>query len=438
MAADARKTAFSILLKVEKENAYSNLVLDAALRQYELNPLDRKLTAALVYGVIERKITLDYNLSKYLAQPIKKLKKDVLVALRLGAYQIFFSDRIPNSAAVNESVRLSKTFHFQYASGMINAVLRKCSSNGLVLPDDESSVEYLSVKYSTPIELVELLSNTYGLDDTKLFLEDSMNAPDLVVRTNTLRITSDELKNVFEFDGVEVKNGAIEDSLIININAKSITELKAYKLGLFHVQDTASQLCAKALDAKSGETVFDMCSAPGGKSFTIAQRMNNEGIIKSFDIHPHRVKLIKSSAKYLGINIIDAKVNNAEIYNEELGLADKVLCDVPCSGYGIIRRKPEIKYKKLSEANALTDIQTNILKNCSRYVKVGGRLIYSTCTLNPEENAKVCAAFMKDNKEFEEASVFGDERTQVTLMPHKDGADGFFIAAFTRKEMVNE
>lgn len=438
MAADARKTAFSILLKVEKENAFSNLALDSALKAYDLNPMDKRLTAALVYGVIERKITLDYNLSLYLTQPIKKLKKDVLTALRVGAYQIFFSDKIPDSAAVNETVKLSKTFHFPYASGMINAVLRKCSQNGIVYPEKENSKEYISVKYSAPGELVSMLIDTYGRENTEAFLSDSLTPAQLIVRVNTIKTNAEELKASLIAEGVTSEYGPIDNSLIVNLNGKSISELKAFRNGLFHVQDIASQLCAKAIDAKPGETVFDMCSAPGGKSFTIAQYMNNNGQLKSFDIYPQRVRLIKGGAGHLGIKIIDAAANNAEIFNSDLGTADKVLCDVPCSGYGIIRRKPEIKYKKIEEANQLTEIQLKILKACSVYVKDGGRLIYSTCTLNPKENTEIVKAFLGSDSSFVPAPVFDDDRTEVTLMPHTDSSDGFFIAAFLKKENSNE
>ena len=211
--------------------------------------------------------------------------------------------------------------------------------------------------------------------------------------------------------------------------------LSAYKNGLFHVQDTASQICVKALGAKENETVFDLCSAPGGKSFTTAQHMNNKGKILSFDLYEHRVKLINDGAKRLGIDIIEAKTGDAAVFDEMLGCADRVLCDVPCSGFGIIRRKPEIKYKDERSFDELPDIQYKIFANASRYVKSGGRIIYSTCTLNKKENEDVCERFLREHKEFRAVSVLEEfgESSFVTLMPHKNNSDGFFIASFEKE-----
>ena len=214
-----------------------------------------------------------------------------------------------------------------------------------------------------------------------------------------------------------------------------IEKLSSYKNGLFHVQDLASQLCAKALEAKENMTVFDVCSAPGGKAFTVAEHMNNKGIIKAFDIHEHRVKLINNGAERLGISIIEGKTGDAEQYDSSNGFADRVLCDVPCSGLGIVRRKPEIRYKEKILIDKLPLLQYRILENASNYVKTSGRLIYSTCTLNPAENEEVCKKFLQNHKEFKQVQPLNDINSEdgyITLMPHIHGTDGFFIAAFER------
>lgn len=434
MAKSARQTAYELLLRIEKEGAYSNLLLDELLSKTTLDTRDKAFVSALAYGVIETKLTLDYQLSLYLSKPLKKLKSDVLVILRSGAYQIFFMDKVPDSAAVNESVKLTRICKASYASSLVNAVLRKCAANGLVLPKQDDEENYLSVKYSCPQWLIHKWFIEYGKEDTIQMLKSSNGKPETVIRVNTIKTGVQSLKQALSEEGIETKDGYLENSLIISLSSKDVASLNAFKNGLFHVQDTASQLCAKALGAKKGETVFDLCSAPGGKTFTIAEHMQNSGKIYAFDLYEKRANLISEGAKRLGIEIVNAKAGDASVYNERLGFADRVLCDVPCSGLGIIRRKPEIKYKEKESLDDLPPVQLAILKNGSRYVKCGGRLVYSTCTLSKAENEDVCTAFLDENKNFKAVKPLeeiSDEKF-VTLMPHKNGSDGFFIAAFER------
>lgn len=428
----ARKAAFEILLKIQKEKAYSNLVLENSGYINQLDSRDKALVSALVYGVIERQITLDYQLSLYLSKPLSKLKNDVLCILRLGAYQILFMEKIPQSAAVNESVKLSKSC-CSYASSLINAVLRKVSKNGLVLPDEEQPT-YLSVKYSCPQWLIEKWFAEYGKEDTIGILSSSVEKKGISIRVNTLLTDTESLRQKLEEENVICGDGTVEDSLVISSLPCSIDKLEAFKNGLFHVQDTASMLCAKAVAARSKDTVFDLCSAPGGKTFTIAEMMNNCGKIKAFDKYESRTGLIESGAKRLGISIVEAGVGDASVYNEKIGKADKVLCDVPCSGLGIIRQKPEIKYKPKESLDGLFEIQYSIIKNASSYVKDRGRLIYSTCSLSKDENEKVCEKFLAEHKNFTAVKPLPEifDECFVTLMPHKNGCDGFFIAAFEK------
>lgn len=434
MSKNARQLAFEILVRVEKDKAYSNLTIDSFLSQSTLDTRDKAFVSHLVYGVIERKITLDYQLSQHLTQPLKKLKTQVLTILRIGAYQIFYMDKVPDSAAVNESVKLSKANKLTFASSLINAVLRKCSKNGLVFPD-KADKEYISVLYSCPVWLCEKLIKEYGREDAEKFLASCEGGADTVIRVNTLKTDCEALTQKLSAEGVKVKKGYVENSLIITLESKEITKLSSYSEGLFHVQDTASQLCARALCANKGDTVFDLCSAPGGKSFTICQQMENEGKLYAFDLYEHRTKLIKDGAERLGIGILEAHQGDATVYNECLGFADKVLCDVPCSGLGIIRRKPEIKYKDKESFDGLFEIQLSILENGAKYVKSGGRLIYSTCTLNKNENENVCKKFIKLHNEFRHVPPLAEisDETMLTLMPHKNNSDGFFIAAFVKE-----
>lgn len=419
-----RAIAYKILLKIEKDKAYSNLSLDSVLGKEEVcyEPFVR----ALVYGVIERKITLDYILSGILSQPIKKLKPQVLTVLRMGVFQIKYMDKVPVSAAVNESVKLVKQQGFSFASGLVNSVLRKAADREIFYPEDKNSSEYLSIKYSCPVELINKYIKDYGFENAVGILSTALEAPPLNIRVNTLKTTEEELINLLQNEGVEVSACDVENALTVNNG--NIFGTDCCKNGLFHVQDLASQMCVKALDPKPYETVLDMCAAPGGKSFTIAEEMENKGKIYSFDLYEQRVSLINSGAKRLGVDIIEAKTGDASVFDSNISLADKILCDVPCSGLGVIRRKPEIKYKDLGFIDKLTELQYNIICSSSLYLKKGGRLVYSTCSLNKDENENVCNRFLEEHKDFELL-----DGSPVTLMPHTDRTDGFFFAVFIRE-----
>lgn len=438
MTKTARQLAFEILLKIEKDKAYSNLAIDSAVKAYCRNSTDCAFISHLVYGVTERKITLDYVALKHLKQPINKLKKDVLTILRLGIYQLLFCEKIPDSASVNESVKLSKNNNCAYACGLINAVLRQVTANDLNTDSSLDGDEKISVEFSAPVELVKFLKYHYGEENTRLFLEKALEPKKVYIKVNTTKTTSDELKEILKAEGVDAENTYLEDGLMLKLNG-AVYELQSYKDGLFHVEDLSSQLCVKALDVYEGATVIDVCSAPGGKSFSIAQDMNNKGELYSCDIYEQRVDLIKNGAERLGLSCINPIVNDATVFNEKLPMADRVLCDVPCSGLGIIGKKPEIKYKKLDDIKELIPIQKQILEASSRYVKSGGRLVYSTCSVNPNENRKVCNVFLKEHPEFKSVPTLPDVKRTVdegdflTLMMHTNNCDGFFIAVFEKE-----
>ncbi len=434
----SRALAFEILLKVHKDKAYSNLALDASLDTAELSAVEKAFVSALVYGVTERTITLDYQLKKYLSQPLKKLKPQVLVILRMGAYQLLFMDKIPVSAAVNESVKIAKNNGCQFASGLVNAVLRKVSQNGLQLPDKKDEILRASVEYSCPEWILNMWAEFYGKDNAVKIAKSSIGAAETVLRVNTLKTTTEELIKLLEAEGVEAKIGAIENSVVIS-KAGSLRGLEAYKNGLFHVQDIASQLCCMALDAKEGDSVLDVCSAPGGKAFTTAEYMKNNGEITACDIYEGRLRLISSGAERLGIDIINTVCNDASVVNPIFKKFDKIICDVPCSGLGVIRRKPEIRLKAQEDIDKLPEIQYSIMKTTSGYLKEGGVMIYSTCSLNKDENENVFYKFLKENPEFEPVRVLpnvsrcGEDTDTLTLMPHIHMSDGFFISALRRR-----
>lgn len=427
---DARQAAFFALSKIERDNSYSNLLLPEIAAGEGLSHRDMLLAYRIVKTVLERKITADYNLSLYLSQPLKKLKPQVLTILRMGACQLLFMDKIPASAAINESVKLSKKNGCAFASGLINAVLRKVSAYGLKLPETDNGTYYLSVKYSFPEYICKRFVSYFGFEVAEKIMASSLDDRKIYIRKNSLKS-----------DGLTVENEKIDfpEFCYTVKNTGDIAAHPDFVNGLFHVQDLSSQLCCKVLSPKKGETVVDICSAPGGKTMTMAQMMENGGRIISCDIHGHKLKLIGDTAKRLGIDIVETVLRDGADETAALPEADKILCDVPCSGFGVTGKKPEIKYKDEKEITSLPELQLKILLNSSKYLKKGGRLVYSTCTLLPEENVKVCDQFLALNRNFravhidDEIKGLRDGET-VSVLPFDYDCDGFFISAFERIE----
>ena len=428
MIMDDRYLAYKILSKIEYDKAYSNIAVDTVLNSNEA--ASAPFVCAIVYGVIERKITLDYILSQYLTQPLRKLNPQVLTVLRMGVYQIKYMEKVPDSAAVNESVKLIKKVKCSFASGLVNSVLRKVCANDVPFPLTNNVCADLSVRYSCPESLVKSYIDDYGVYDAEEFLKASLGAPPVILRVNTLKTDSDSLIKMLADEGVVAEKNELENALVLK-NTGSVSKTKCYSNGLFHVQDTASQICIKELNPQPGETVFDMCASPGGKSFTASQYMKNSGTVYSFDLYEHRVKLISDGAKRLGITNIKGAVQDSVEFNSNLPLADRILCDVPCSGTGVIRRKPEIRYKDFAFIDKLCDLQYNIISCAAKYLKHGGTLVYSTCSLNKRENSEICNRFLCENSSFKKVELSG-ENGYLTLMPHKNGTDGFFIAKFIK------
>ncbi|MBQ7203643.1 MAG: 16S rRNA (cytosine(967)-C(5))-methyltransferase RsmB [Eubacterium sp.] len=411
---DARLAAFDLLYSILKDGAYSNIAIDKAL--CDVSAKDKGLVSNLVYGVIERKITLDFLIDKYLDI---KPKPKVKLVLYIGAYQLYFMDKIPSSAAINTSVELAANVGMAYYKKLVNAVLHKIDDNRI----DIDEIEDLSVKYSCPTHLINMWKKGYGEENTLKILSAINGRPPVFAIPNTLYLDAEELQYELLNCGIECE---IADGAVMINSHFDLNSCKQFENGLFHIQDLSSFKCATALEAKDGDTVLDICSAPGGKAFTIAERMNNTGCVYAFDLHEHRVRLIADGAKRLGITNIKAQVNDALEYNPDIPKCDRILCDVPCSGFGIIRRKPEIRYKELDSVKELPKTQYKILKTSSMYLKDGGRIIYSTCTLNKRENEKVVERFLNENEDF--TLVF-----DKTFYPEANGGDGFYFAVMEKK-----
>ena len=440
---NAREVAFEVLTGVFKDEAYSNLALDKAIKENNLSPQDSSFCTALVYGVLERCITLDYIIRKLSSVPFRKIETSTLIILRMGIYQILYMDRVPDSAAVNECVKLAKERKLFKSSGFINGLLRSYlrAEKEYPLPLESDKNRRWSVVYSCPEYLVKLWRDSYGDEITEDILKSLSGRPPLCIHTNTLLVTPEKLMENLAAEGVSAEKSAVLDDLLTITHSGAVDKLSSFRRGEFFVQDESSAICAMLTGVKSGDTVFDVCSAPGGKAFAMAMIMKGEGSLRAFDIHLHKMKLIESGAYRLKIKNLKASVRDAAKDKDFDEKADVVLCDVPCSGFGIIRRKPEIRYRKEQNFTELPPLQYEILSNSARLVKDGGTLIYSTCTLNPEENGKVCEKFLVNHPEFKAKSVTlpkGIERraeepsNMLTMFPQEHGGDGFFVATFER------
>ncbi len=430
----ARQIVLDLLIKTEEKGAYSTIVLDSALDKNALSPRDKAFASALFYGVLERKMTLDYIIRAYSKIEYDKIDISAVQLLRMGLYQLLYMESVPDNAAVNETVKLAQ----QKQKGFINALLRGFLRDGCKI--DYGSLEgeaRLSVEYSCPKWLVKMWLKRFGEKDTLEILKSSFGRPPLYVKVNTLKCTADELIAELKKDKITARRNKLLPDCVEIDKISGVEACRAYRNGLFHVQDISSQLCCKIVKPIFGETVLDMCAAPGGKSFSMAEAMGNKGEVHSFDLYDGKISMLRDGAKRLGINIITAQVNDAAEYNENIPMADKVLCDVVCSGLGVIRRKPEIKYKQKAALEEIPPMQKKILQTASRYVKTGGMLIYSTCTLNYEENEAVVEEFLRENKDFAPVVVPLDIQGVSAefcrnFFPHVTGGDGFFVATMKK------
>lgn len=434
-----RFAAYESLMRCEKDQKYSNLEIDAAIGRYSMNDADRRLYTSLVYGVIEKRLRLDYAVSLLSSKPISEIDSKVMNLLRLGIYQIAFLDRIPESAAVNESVELCKRIKPAAASfinGILRNYLRKFGRTAPEPPKDDFR-NYLSVKYSVSPDIVDILGTSCG--DPEALLDKFSQKCGITLRVNTLRTSRKEVMDMIADSGLEAEPTIYSDFGIKISGGRLLPPISdLIEKGFVYIQDEASQIAVTAADPRAGMSVIDCCACPGGKSFSAAIMMNNCGQVKSFDLHRSKLSLVKKGAEKLGIGIITVEEKDGRIIDESLsGSADLVICDVPCSGLGVISKKPEIRYKSIEDIGRLPKTQLAILTASAKYVKSGGVLCYSTCTLNPEENEKVVEEFADsaDGFDREDFSVgrIKSSKGMVTLYPHIHDTDGFFIAKFRKR-----
>lgn len=436
--ADVRRLAFDVLYRVLYEDAYSAIALNNAVKSNTLSKVDVGFLSALVYGVLERKLTLEHIIRQYSSVRIKKIEKKTLTVLSIGVYQLVFMDKVPDSAAVNESVKLCKALKLYKSASFVNAILRSLvrADKAYTLPDEKNEALYLSVKYSVPEDIVKMWLEKYGRELCEKMLAGLLGRPPITIRVNTLKTSKQELISLLEEQGIEVSESAFPDNALNIRSSGAVDSIKGFSEGLFYVEDASSQLCAEVLGAKPGETVCDVCAAPGGKSFYCAIRMENRGKVYSYDIHRHKLSLINEGADRLGISVITAAQRDAASEHEPLPRCGRILCDVPCSGLGILRRKPEIRYKTDTNIDILPKLQYSILCASAKSATNGCTIVYSTCTLNDAENIGTVSRFLEEHSDFVPvpfdppagvSRAQGDPPHCLTVLPGLYGTDGFFI-----------
>lgn len=434
-----REIALKTLYKINEEEAYSNIALDEEIKQNrnKLTEKDIGLISEITYGVTTWKLTLDSIIKKYSKIRLKKISPWILNILRMGIYQIIFLDKIPKSAAVNESVNLSKRYGHTSSSNFVNAILRKVDKKDYEeLFQIKDDVERVSKTTSMPEWIIKELMKNNKMDKVEEICKNSNLKPKITIRVNRIKTTPSELKLKLGERNIEYSETKIEE--FINLKkVKNIENLDLFKEGYFTIQDLSAGLTAISLNPKPNEYVLDACSAPGGKTTHIAELMQNKGNIEAWDIHEHRVKLVQKNAKRLGIDIIKTDVQDAMEFNEKyVEKFDKILLDVPCLGIGVIKRKPDIKWqRKQEDIEKITNIQKKILQNCSKYLKPNGILVYSTCSILEDENMAIIEEFLNENKEFEKTNIVINQKEingEITIMPN-DEQDGFFICKLQKK-----
>ena len=438
---NSRELAFKTLYDIERNKNYSNISINKNFKNVNISDQEKGLATELIYGIIENKYYLNYIIDKLSKIKSKKMSTYVKISLWLGIYQILFLDSIKDHAAVNESVNLIKKYD-KKSSGFVNAILRNVlrQKDSIMEIKDKDINDELSIKYSYNPWIVEKWIKDFGQDFTEDLLDANAEKPNLYIRTNTLKISRDELIGKLAKEGIKcTKVNGIDEAIMVQ-NLKNIEGNELFKLGYFTIQDISSMLVGKIANPEKDSKVLDICSAPGGKTTHVATIMENTGQVIARDVFDHKLKLIKSTVNRLGLTNVSIENRDAlKLDDNSIDKFDYVLADVPCSGLGIIKRKPEIKFKEKSELSGLPDIQSKILNNASKYVKENGTLIYSTCTIHDEENIDVVEQFLKENKNFElvpieniNIDLDNQEKGYIKIYPNIHGMDGFFIAKLKR------
>jgi len=446
MKKTARHIAVDLLSRIESSNAYSNEILDSAIKKNFLSDNDQRLLARIFYGVLENRILIDFHIGNLSKIRIGKLHGKILNSLRIAIYQIIFLDNVPVSAAVNESVEIANKTN-KHSAGFVNGVLRnfvrKYEKGLLPLPGEENGIRNISVEYSLPKWLVEELLKQYDLALVKSMAASNNQVPPLSLRVNTIKTTKNELKQNLSSIGIETEESihAVDGLIVKTSKDAGANENQYFSKGHYYIQDEASMMVSQYFSPNSGEVVYDLCAAPGGKTTHIAQIMAQSGKIRAFDLYSQRIKNIIDNCNRLGIDIIDAESRDSTCTDYKLSeSADRVLVDVPCSGIGIFRRKPELKYRiSQNDIDELIVKQKKLIENAAVYVRKNGFVVYSTCTVNYNENDKIILDFLKQNKSFKLVdinecrypAIFKEclpcIKEAIHTYSHRDGTDGFFI-----------
>ncbi|MGM9928897.1 MAG: 16S rRNA (cytosine(967)-C(5))-methyltransferase RsmB [Bacillus sp. (in: firmicutes)] len=442
-----RELALDLIYSVEKNQSYSNLLLNNVINKNQLSPADSRLLTEITYGTIQRKLTLDYFLKPFVKQNAK-LDDWVMILLRLSLYQMYYLDKIPDHATIFEAVEIAKKRGHKGISSMVNGVLRNIQRKGVPsLEEIKNPIERISIESSHPLWLVERWVQQYGIEKTKDMCECNLRAPQQTARVNSKKATRAEVMKNLEEEGFQVKESeALPDGIVCLQGNLANSEL--FKEGFLTIQDESSMIVAYALGAKDDDKVLDSCAAPGGKTTSIAEKLTS-GTITALDLHEHKIKLIDQQATRLGLTNITTMAYDARKVQEKFAAEsfDKILVDAPCSGLGVMRRKPDVKYTKSEkDIERLATIQKAILQATAPLLKPGGTLVYSTCTVDQEENNQVVAHFLQENQQFiadtefknrlpEHVRPFVDENC-LQLFPQDLESDGFFIACFRKKESI--
>jgi 16S rRNA (cytosine967-C5)-methyltransferase len=441
---NVRESAVELLETIEKNQSYSNLLLNNAIKKNNIDSKDVGLLTELTYGTLQRKMTLDFYLNPFLKNP-RKLESWVRQLLRITLYQMVYLDKIPDRAAIFEAVEIAKKRGHKGIASMVNGVLRSVQREGLPsLEQIKDPAERLSIETSHPLWLVQRWVNQLGYSKAKEMCEINLTAPLQTARVNTTKIDRETCIEILKKEGYQVEISSVVPEAIKCLKG-NLANSNAFKEGNITIQDESSMIVAHALGIHEDEVVLDACAAPGGKSTHIAEKLNNSGKVISLDLHEHKVKLISSNAHRLGLSNIETKQLDSRTVQEhfENDSFDRILLDAPCSGLGVMRRKPDMKYtKKEEDVSQLHHIQLELLKSVTPLLKKGGILVYSTCTVDEEENDKVIQTFLHNNKDFE-GDVTVKERLPeairplcdgftLQILPQDFGSDGFYIAALRK------
>lgn len=446
MAVRARQVAVDVLYEINEKQAYSNLQINK-IAAGQMDPRELNLFRELVYGVLENKLYLDHIIRKASNIRFNRIHKKILEVLRISIYQLYFMDRIPDRAAVNEGANLARKIGHKGSVSFVNGLLRAVArdKDKFSKIEEKDRIKYLSIKYSHPPFMIKRWTDQYGFQEAEEICKANNKRPSLNIRRNRLKISRDDLKRLLEKRGLVLEEGLYAEDCLIIKNPQEITEIEEFKEGLFTIQDQSSMMVGQIMDPRPGSSLLDLCSAPGGKTSHMGEIMANRGLILARDIHEHKLRLIEDNIRRLGIEIVKTEKADALKKDMELeGKFDYCLLDAPCSGTGIIRRKPEIRWNKNEDdIKSLAKLQAKMLDIAKDYLKIGGVLLYSTCSIEKEENQMVVEEFLERNPDFKLLSlegyladnkqIKGLDKGYLQFLPHKHGTDGFFISKMIKE-----